>query len=51
METKEHTLKIHGKCNKIYGKSYQNARRDRKEAQRTPPEGAESDKGATKVQN
>ena len=50
METKEHTLKIHGKCNKIYGKSYQNTRRDQKEAQRTPPEGAESDKGATKVQ-
>ena len=49
-QTKENTLKIHGKCNKIKGKCYHNARRDRKEVQKTPPEGAESDKGATKVQ-
>ena len=47
METKEHTFKIHGNATK----SKENCTKMTEKKPKGPPEGAESDKGATRVQN
>ena len=49
-QTKENALKIFGECYKIHAKCCQNARRERKGAQRPPTGGTGSEESPTKVQ-